>query len=65
MSSHGFSSSPEAIIGYLNTLHTYPGLFADYSFSPTHHNGFPTDELVMSLANSERDGAYTLAPGYA
>jgi branched-chain amino acid transport system substrate-binding protein len=59
------SSSPETIIGYWNTLHTYPGLFADYSFSPTQHNGFPTDGLVMSLANSERDGAYALAPGYA
>jgi branched-chain amino acid transport system substrate-binding protein len=59
------SSSPEAIIGYWNTLNKYPGLFADYTFSPTQHNGFPTDQLVMSVANSERDGAYALAPGYA
>ena len=59
------SSSPEAIIGYWNTLTNYPGLFADYTFSPTQHNGFPTDQLVMSVANSERDGAYALAPGYA
>lgn len=59
------SSSPEAIIGYWNTLTNYPGLFADYTFSPTQHNGFPTDELVMSRANSERDGAYALAPGYS
>lgn len=58
------SSSPEAVIGYWNTLKAYPGLFADYTFSPTQHNGFPTDELVMSAANSERDGAYALAPGY-
>jgi branched-chain amino acid transport system substrate-binding protein len=58
------SSSPEAIIGYWNTLNNYPGLFANYSFSPTHHNGFPPDELVMSIANSERDGAFALAPGY-
>lgn len=59
------SSSPEAIIGYWNTLNKYPGLFADYSFSPTQHNGFPSDQLVMSVANSERDGAYVLAPGYS
>ena len=58
------SSSPEAIIGYWNTLSRYPGLFADYTFSPTQHNGFPSDELVMSVASSERDGAYALAPGY-
>ena len=58
------ASSPEAIIGYWNTLNNYPGLFADYTFSPTQHNGFPTDELVMSVANSEHDGAYALAPGY-
>jgi branched-chain amino acid transport system substrate-binding protein len=59
------STAPEPIIGYWNTLTKYPGLFADYTFSPTQHNGFPTDELVMSLANSERDGAYALAPGYS
>jgi len=58
------SSSPEAIIGYWNTLTKYPGLFADYTFSPTQHNGFPSDELVMSVASSEHDGAYALAPGY-
>jgi branched-chain amino acid transport system substrate-binding protein len=58
------SSSPEAIIGYWNTLTKYPGLFADYTFSPAQHNGFPSDELVMSVASSERDGAYALAPGY-
>ena len=29
------------------------------------HNGFPTSEVVMSAANSQRDGAFALAPGYA
>jgi branched-chain amino acid transport system substrate-binding protein len=58
------SSSPDAIIGYWNTLTKYPGLFADYTFSPSQHNGFPSDELVMSVASSEHDGAYALAPGY-
>jgi branched-chain amino acid transport system substrate-binding protein len=58
------SSSPKAIIDYWNSLRNYPGLFGDYSFSAGEHNGFPTNEVVMSEANSQRDGAYTLAPGY-
>ncbi|MDR3536299.1 MAG: ABC transporter substrate-binding protein [Acetobacteraceae bacterium] len=58
------SSSSEAIIGHWNTLKSYPGLYADYAWSATQHNGFPTDEIVMSEANSQTDGAYKLAPGY-
>jgi branched-chain amino acid transport system substrate-binding protein len=59
------SSSPEAIIGYWNTLRKYPGLFGSYTYTKDEHNGFPTDELVMSEANSARDGAFSLAPGYS
>ncbi len=59
------STEPDAFIGYWNKLSRYPGLFGDYSFTPTEHNGYPTEEVVMSAANSQRDGAYTLAPGYA
>ncbi len=58
------SSTSEAIIGYWNSLKKYPGLFGDYSYSPTEHNGYPTDEVVMSKANSQKDGAFALAPGY-
>jgi branched-chain amino acid transport system substrate-binding protein len=58
------SSSSEAITGYWNTLKKWPGMFGDYTFSPTQHNGYPTDEVVMSKANSVRNGAFTLAPGY-
>ena len=59
------SSSSEAIIGYWNTLNPYPGYFGDYKFSATEHNGYPTDEVVMSLANSAKTGAFALAPGYS
>ncbi len=59
------ATTPDAFIGYFNSLHRYPGLFGDYSFSPQQHNGYPTDEVVMSAANSQRNGAYALAPGYA
>ena len=53
-----------AIIGHLNTVHGYPGIFGHYNFSPADHNGYPDDEVVMSAANSFRDGAFTIAPGY-
>ncbi len=59
------SSSGEAIIGYWNTLKPYPGVFGDYTFSADQHNGYPTDEVVMSAANSAKDGSFALAPGYA
>jgi len=59
------SSDSEAIIGYWNHLTKWPGLFGDFTFTPEEHNGYPTDEVVMSVANSARDGALNFAPGYA
>jgi branched-chain amino acid transport system substrate-binding protein len=53
------------IIDWLNRQHAYPGLFGTYTFTPQEHNGYPTEEVVMSVANTQRDGAYQLAPGYA
>jgi branched-chain amino acid transport system substrate-binding protein len=58
------SSDSEAIVKYWNTVKHYPGLYGTYTFSPQEHNGYPTPEVVMSLANSQRDGAYSIAPGY-
>ncbi|MGA3399488.1 MAG: ABC transporter substrate-binding protein [Acetobacteraceae bacterium] len=57
------SSDSDKIIAYWNGLSTWPGLFGDYAFSPKEHNGYPTSEIVMSAANSSRNGAMTLAPG--
>jgi branched-chain amino acid transport system substrate-binding protein len=55
----------DGIIKYMNTLEAgWPGLAATFKFSPTQHNGLPTEEIVMVAANSMRDGAYNLAPGY-
>ena len=34
-------TDPKEIIGYWNGLQRYPGLFANYSFTPDEHNGFP------------------------
>ena len=59
------SSSADAIIGYWNTLSSYPGIYGTYSFSPTQHNGFPSKEVVMSRANSNKNGTFGLAPGYS
>jgi branched-chain amino acid transport system substrate-binding protein len=59
------STEHDALIGHWNTLKAYPGVFGNYTFSPEQHNGYPTDDVVMSVANSFRDGAYALAPGYA
>ncbi len=58
------SSSNDAIIAYWNGLKAYPGIFGDYTFAPDNHNGYPQQDVVMSRANSQRDGAFALAPGY-
>ena len=50
------SSEAADIIGYWNTLKDYPGLFGDFTYTPQQHNGYPTNEVVMSKANSSRMG---------
>jgi branched-chain amino acid transport system substrate-binding protein len=59
------STDSEGIIKYWNTLSKYPGYFGNYSFSPTQHNGYQTDEIVMSDARSAKNGTFALAPGYS
>ena len=58
------SSASADIIGYWNSLRNYPGYFGDFTFAPDQHNGYPTEEVVMSEASSAKDGAFALAPGY-
>ena len=59
------STDSEGIIKYWNTLSKYPGYFGDYTFTPTQHNGYPTDEIVMSEASTAKNGTFALAPGYS
>jgi branched-chain amino acid transport system substrate-binding protein len=59
------STESEGIVKYWNTLSKYPGYFGDYTFSPTQHNGYPTDEIVMSEASTAKNGTFALAPGYS
>ena len=58
------SSNSEDIIKFLNAQTKYPGLFGTYTWNTGEHNGFPTEEIVMGAANSSKDGALKLAPGY-
>jgi branched-chain amino acid transport system substrate-binding protein len=58
------STDSEGIVKYWNTLSKYPGYFGDYAFSPTQHNGYPTEEIVMSESSTAKNGTFALAPGY-
>ena len=53
------------IIKYWNSVKKFPGYFGDYTWSPTEHNGYPGDDVVMSDASSAKNGAFKLAPGYS
>src|SRR5215470_8942117 len=59
------STDPAGIIAYLNTLNKYPGYFGNYTFTPTQHNGYSTEEIVMSEASTAKNGTFALAPGYS
>ena len=61
---HASFHDSEGIIKYWNTLSKYPGYFGNYTFTPTQHNGYPTDEIVMSEASTAKNGAFAVAPGY-
>src|SRR6202165_4717831 len=58
------STDSEGIVKYWNTLSKYPGYFGNYTFTPTQHNGYPTEEIVMSEASTAKNGTFALAPGY-
>jgi branched-chain amino acid transport system substrate-binding protein len=58
-------TEPQQIVGYLNKLKGFPGVYGDITFSPDQHNGYPDEEVVMVEANSLKDGAFNLAPGYS
>jgi branched-chain amino acid transport system substrate-binding protein len=57
-------TEPEAIVGYLNKLKEFPGVYGDIAFTADRHDGYPDSQVVMVEANSLKDGAFNLAPGY-
>jgi branched-chain amino acid transport system substrate-binding protein len=58
-------TEPEKIVGYLNQLKNFPGVYGDISFTADRHNGYPDEQIVMVEANSLKEGAFKLAPGYS
>jgi branched-chain amino acid transport system substrate-binding protein len=60
------NSGPEAekIVAHWNKLKDHPGIYGDYTFTPEEHNGYPDRQVVMVEANSLKEGAFNLAPGY-
>jgi branched-chain amino acid transport system substrate-binding protein len=61
----GGSTDSARLIAHWEGLGHWPGVFGTYSFSASNRNGFTGSEVVMQLANSNRDGAFTIAPGYS
>jgi branched-chain amino acid transport system substrate-binding protein len=57
-------TEPDKLVGYLNALKGFPGVYGDITFGPDKHDGYPDDEVVMVEANSLKEGAFNLAPGY-
>jgi branched-chain amino acid transport system substrate-binding protein len=53
-----------ALQGYFNKLKKFAGVYGNISFTAENHDGYPDDEVVMVEANSLKDGAFNLAPGY-
>ena len=51
-------------MAYWNGLKRYPGVYGEYTFTASEHNGYPQGDVVMSRGNSQKDGAFALAPGY-
>jgi branched-chain amino acid transport system substrate-binding protein len=57
-------TEPDKVVGYLNNLKEFPGVYGDISFTPERHDGYRDEEVVMVEANSLKSGAFKLAPGY-
>jgi len=59
-------TSAAEIAAFWNTkVKNWKGLYGTISFSPENHNGFADTDVIMCQANSLKDGAFKLAPGYA
>jgi len=57
-------SGAEEIAGYWNKVKAWPGVYGSITWTPELHDGFQNEEIVMCQANSLKEGAFTLAPGY-
>jgi branched-chain amino acid transport system substrate-binding protein len=57
-------TEPKALVDYFNKLKNFAGVYGNISFTAENHDGYPDKEVVMVEANSLKDGAFNLAPGY-
>lgn len=57
-------TDPKKIGEYWETFRNWPGVYGDITWSKESHDGYPDNEVVMCQANSFKDGAFKLAPGY-
>ena len=46
----------------LESTKDFPGVYAEYTWTPTDHNGFPDKDIVMNRANTFKEGSYEPAP---
>src|SRR5438270_11820942 len=51
-------TEPEKLVGYLNGLKNFGGVYGDISFSKDKHDGYPDQQIVMVEANSLKEGAF-------
>ena len=59
-------TAPADITAYWNNkVKMWKGVYGTIDWSPENHDGFQSNEIIMCQANSLRDGAFSLAPGYA
>lgn len=58
------SSKPEDVKKALESLRGFNGAYGRYTYTAANHNGYDVNDIVMNRADSFKDGAYTLAPGY-
>jgi branched-chain amino acid transport system substrate-binding protein len=59
------AETSEQIAAYWNSGKPHRGVYGNYVWTPQEHNGYPDNDVVMSQANSFREGVFKLAPGYA
>jgi branched-chain amino acid transport system substrate-binding protein len=55
---------PEQMAGYWNKARAYPGVYGTVGFASDRRDGYPDNEVIMCEANSLKEGAFNLAPGY-
>ena len=55
---------PEQMASYWNKARAYPGVYGTVGFAPDRRDGYPDNEVIMCEANSLKEGAFNLAPGY-